>query len=198
MHRVARELILHLIRRDKAVSRATLMNRRYSTSTGQQFVSSLLQLDLSCRWCLKYIYEFTQTHLSWTVCEPTNQKHSVGYKWITSKCSWQTSDKAGDSIISVCKTSQIFITFWPVILILFTFKTRLFASLYADILLLLFFFFFCFDSRCTYILTGNGEGPLYFANYVGLGIQHNYTLWQKRWDRCIRAKGEYFKGDGGI
>jgi hypothetical protein len=22
--------------------------------------------------------------------------------------------------------------------------------------------------------------------------------WQKRWDRCIRAEGEYFEGDGGI
>ena len=142
MLRVAWELTLHLIRRDKAVSRATLMNRRSSRSTGQQFVSSLLQLDLSCRWCLKYIYEFTQTHLSWTVCEPTDQKHSVGYKWITSKCSWQTSDKAGASIISACKTSQIFITFWPVIL--FTFKTHLFASLYTDIVLLLAFIFSLF------------------------------------------------------
>jgi len=22
--------------------------------------------------------------------------------------------------------------------------------------------------------------------------------WQKRWDHCLRAKGEYFEGDGGI
>jgi hypothetical protein len=33
----------------------------------------------------------------------------------------------------------------------------------------------CFDSRCTWcILTGNGYGQLYFANYVGLGIHHDY------------------------
>ena len=23
-----------------------------------------------------------------------------------------------------------------------------------------------------------------------------FQAWQKRWDRCIRAKGEYFEGDG--
>ena len=109
---------------------------------GSKFVSSLLQLDLSCRLCLKYTYEFTQTHLSSKVFEPTDQKHSVGYKWITSKCSWQTSDKAGAYIISAFKTSQIFITFWPAIL--FSFKTHLFASSYADILLLFSFIFSLF------------------------------------------------------
>ena len=25
-----------------------------------------------------------------------------------------------------------------------------------------------------------------------------FQAWQKGWDRCIRAKGEYFEGDGGI
>ena len=25
-----------------------------------------------------------------------------------------------------------------------------------------------------------------------------FQAWQKRWGRCIRAKGEYFEGDGGI
>jgi len=25
-----------------------------------------------------------------------------------------------------------------------------------------------------------------------------FQAWQKRWDRCICAKGEYFEGDGGI
>jgi len=25
-----------------------------------------------------------------------------------------------------------------------------------------------------------------------------FQTWQKRWDHCIRAKGEYFEGDGGI
>ena len=25
-----------------------------------------------------------------------------------------------------------------------------------------------------------------------------FQAWQKSWDRCIRAKGEYFVGDGGL
>jgi len=25
-----------------------------------------------------------------------------------------------------------------------------------------------------------------------------FQEWQKRWDRCIHAKREYFEGDGGI
>jgi len=29
-------------------------------------------------------------------------------------------------------------------------------------------------------------------------IQGCFQAWQKRWDRCIRAKGEYVEGDGGI
>jgi len=29
-------------------------------------------------------------------------------------------------------------------------------------------------------------------------IQGCFQAWQKRWDRCIRAKGEYFEGDGVI
>ena len=29
-------------------------------------------------------------------------------------------------------------------------------------------------------------------------LQGWFQAWQKRWDRCIRAKGEYFEGDGGI
>jgi len=29
-------------------------------------------------------------------------------------------------------------------------------------------------------------------------FQGCFQAWQKRWDRCIRAKGEYFKGDGGV
>ena len=29
-------------------------------------------------------------------------------------------------------------------------------------------------------------------------FQGCFQAWQKRWDRCIRAKGEYFEGDGGI
>ena len=28
------------------------------------------------------------------------------------------------------------------------------------------------------------------------GFQGCFQAWQKRWDRCIRAKGEYFEGDG--
>jgi len=29
-------------------------------------------------------------------------------------------------------------------------------------------------------------------------FQGCFQAWQKRWDRCIREKGEYFEGDGGI
>jgi len=29
-------------------------------------------------------------------------------------------------------------------------------------------------------------------------FQGCFQAWQKCWDRCIRAKGEYFEGDGGI
>jgi len=29
-------------------------------------------------------------------------------------------------------------------------------------------------------------------------FQGCFQAWQKRWDRCIPAKGEYFEGDGGI
>ena len=29
-------------------------------------------------------------------------------------------------------------------------------------------------------------------------FQGCFQAWQKRWDHCIRAKGEYFEGDGGI
>ena len=29
-------------------------------------------------------------------------------------------------------------------------------------------------------------------------FQGCFQAWQKHWDRCIRAKGEYFEGDGGI
>ena len=29
-------------------------------------------------------------------------------------------------------------------------------------------------------------------------FQGCFQAWQKRWDRCIRAKGQYFEGDGGI
>jgi len=29
-------------------------------------------------------------------------------------------------------------------------------------------------------------------------FQGCFQAWQKRWDRCIHAKGEYFEGDGGI
>jgi hypothetical protein len=29
-------------------------------------------------------------------------------------------------------------------------------------------------------------------------FQGCFQVWQKRWDRCIRAKGEYFEGEGGI
>ena len=29
-------------------------------------------------------------------------------------------------------------------------------------------------------------------------FQGCFQAWQKRWDCCIRAKGEYFEGDGGI
>jgi len=29
-------------------------------------------------------------------------------------------------------------------------------------------------------------------------FQGCFPAWQKRWDRCIRAKGEYFEGDGEI
>jgi len=29
-------------------------------------------------------------------------------------------------------------------------------------------------------------------------FQECIQAWQKRWDRCIRAKAEYFEGDGGI
>jgi hypothetical protein len=28
-------------------------------------------------------------------------------------------------------------------------------------------------------------------------FQGAIKVWQKRWDRCIRADGDYFKGDGG-
>jgi len=30
------------------------------------------------------------------------------------------------------------------------------------------------------------------------GFQGCFQAWQKSWDRCIRAKGEYFECDGGI
>ena len=30
------------------------------------------------------------------------------------------------------------------------------------------------------------------------GFQGCFQAWQKRWDHCIRAKDEYFEGDGGI
>jgi len=29
-------------------------------------------------------------------------------------------------------------------------------------------------------------------------LQGCFQAWQKRWDRCICAKWEYFEGDGGI
>jgi len=29
-------------------------------------------------------------------------------------------------------------------------------------------------------------------------FQGCFQAWQKRWDRCIHAKGEYFEGGGGI
>jgi hypothetical protein len=29
-------------------------------------------------------------------------------------------------------------------------------------------------------------------------FQGCFQAWQKHWDRCIRAKGEYFEGDRGI
>jgi len=29
-------------------------------------------------------------------------------------------------------------------------------------------------------------------------FQGCFQAWQKRWDCCLRAKGEYFEGDGGI
>jgi len=29
-------------------------------------------------------------------------------------------------------------------------------------------------------------------------FQGCFQAWQKRWEGCIRAKGEYFEGDGGI
>jgi len=29
-------------------------------------------------------------------------------------------------------------------------------------------------------------------------FQGCFQAWRKRWDRCIRAKGEYFEGGGGI
>jgi len=29
-------------------------------------------------------------------------------------------------------------------------------------------------------------------------FQGCFQAWQKPWDRCIRAKGEYFEGDGRI
>jgi hypothetical protein len=25
-----------------------------------------------------------------------------------------------------------------------------------------------------------------------------FKKWQKRWERCIRAEGDYFEGDGGL
>jgi hypothetical protein len=28
-------------------------------------------------------------------------------------------------------------------------------------------------------------------------FQDEFKKWQKRWERCIRAKGDYFEGDGG-
>ena len=31
-----------------------------------------------------------------------------------------------------------------------------------------------------------------------MDFQGCFQAWQKRWDRCIRAEGEYFDGDGGI
>jgi hypothetical protein len=27
-------------------------------------------------------------------------------------------------------------------------------------------------------------------------FQDAFKKWQKRWERCIRAEGDYFKGDG--
>jgi hypothetical protein len=29
------------------------------------------------------------------------------------------------------------------------------------------------------------------------GFQDAFEKWQKRWERCISAEGDYFKGDGG-
>jgi len=31
-----------------------------------------------------------------------------------------------------------------------------------------------------------------------MDFQGCFQAWQKRWDHCIRAKGKYFEGDGGI
>jgi hypothetical protein len=28
-------------------------------------------------------------------------------------------------------------------------------------------------------------------------FQDAFKKWQKRWERCIRAEGDYFEGDGG-
>jgi hypothetical protein len=28
-------------------------------------------------------------------------------------------------------------------------------------------------------------------------FQDAFKKWQRRWERCIRAEGDYFKGDGG-
>jgi hypothetical protein len=28
-------------------------------------------------------------------------------------------------------------------------------------------------------------------------FKHTFRNWQKRWERCIRAEGDYFEGDGG-
>jgi hypothetical protein len=28
-------------------------------------------------------------------------------------------------------------------------------------------------------------------------FQNTFTKWQKRWERCIRAEGDYFMRDGG-
>jgi hypothetical protein len=28
-------------------------------------------------------------------------------------------------------------------------------------------------------------------------FQDSFKKWQKRWERCVRAEGDYFKGDGG-
>ena len=44
------------------------------------------------------------------------------------------------------------------------------------------------------------------SRWIAEGTWHNsrrdfqgcFQAWQKRWDRCICAKGEYFDGDGGI
>ena len=38
----------------------------------------------------------------------------------------------------------------------------------------------------------------YLTQFQKRDFQGCFQAWQKRWNRSIRAKGEYFKGDGGI